>query len=331
MQVKIQIGNGFWSPSYPLANSFWGLPGHDSPVAGILVHGGDVFKIEGRKGPIVADDPWQGVVYDWRLGEDDGWAPALPPLPPQRRPSGKVAALQVPLATAGGRATSKLPVSAVSVAPLAPLPTAPDVQRFLFTFSRNIVGHAAVVAGAVTTTAAGNLTLRHCETINTTLGSDRAVCRALKWLPDQPDTHMLPAGFRMGQGEELAPRFTWHGFQYVIVEATPGVHFRGDDVHSLAARWTASDLEETASISFTGPGADQLAGIRDIVKASQLSNLAAFSPTDCPTREKHYWLVGRGGLQNEIRHVLNASADERCCCRTHLVLAASPSGSETQP
>jgi alpha-L-rhamnosidase len=30
--------------------------------------------------------------------------------------------------------------------------------------------------------------------------------------------------------------------------------------------------------------------MRDIVKASQLGNMAAYVPTDCPTREKHGWL-----------------------------------------
>ena len=38
-----------------------------------------------------------------------------------------------------------------------------------------------------------------------------------------------------------------------------------------------------------GEGIAQLSAIRDITKASQLSNMAAYLPTDCPTREKHSW------------------------------------------
>ena len=70
----------------------------------------------------------------------------------------------------------------------------------LYTFSRNIVGHAAVGLDALTTTAAGNLTLRHCENINTTLGASQAYCLALAHLPDQPDTYILPAGLRGNAG-----------------------------------------------------------------------------------------------------------------------------------
>ena len=70
---------------------------------------------------------------------------------------------------------------------------------------------------------------------------------------------------------------------------TTGVRFAGA-LDSLVPRWTGSALEETATISFGGPGAEQLGRIRDIVKASQLSNLVGYGPTDCPTREKHWWL-----------------------------------------
>ena len=219
---------------------------------------------------------------------------AVPTAPGWKPAAKKFIALQAPYSATAGRAA--LPVHAVSVTPLAPAVRADDssdtpktMSRWLYKFSRNIVGHAAVVTSAVKNTGsgAGNLTLRHCELVNTTLGAGHAFCLALAHLPDQPDSHILPAGFNtanagadvpVGAGPAdglLTPRFTWHGFQYVIVEADEGIQFDAK-IDSVVARWTASNLEDTASISFEGPGAEMLTGIRDIVKASQLSNMAAF-------------------------------------------------------
>jgi hypothetical protein len=46
---------------------------------------------------------------------------------------------------------------------------------------------------------------------------------------------------------ELAGSFSYHGFQYVIVEAGAGVNFQPAS-GSLSARWIVSDLEESATI-----------------------------------------------------------------------------------
>jgi hypothetical protein len=145
---------------------------------------------------------------------------------------------------------------------------------------------------------AGNLTLRHCEMVNTTLGAKQTVCLGLAHLPDQPDTHMFPAGFASKSSRLLTPKFTWHGFQHVIVEADHGVEFK-PTLDALVARWTGSNLEDTASITFAGPGAEQLTQIRDIVKASQLSNMVGFGPTDCTVIGLHHgfchqpWILPR--------------------------------------
>ena len=80
----------------------------------------------------------------------------------------------------------------------------------------------------------------------------------------------------------LYPRFTWHGFQTAMVLAGPGVDFTGE-LADLTAHWTTAALTETAQIEFEGEGAELLSQIRDMIKATQRSNLAAFMPTDCPT------------------------------------------------
>ena len=91
------------------------------------------------------------------------------------------------------------------------------------------------------------------------------------------------------QTRTLAPLFTWHGFQYVVVAPGEGVQFK-PDLKALKAYWTTAALAESSVIEFSGPGASLLSDIRDITKASQISNMAGYTPTDCPTREKHGWL-----------------------------------------
>ena len=68
-----------------------------------------------------------------------------------------------------------------------------------------------------------------------------------------------------------------HGFQYVLVNPSPGVRFSGE-LDALTAHWTTANVEETATIEFGGDGAEMLASIRDIARASQISNVAAYLP-----------------------------------------------------
>ena len=92
-------------------------------------------------------------------------------------------------------------------------------------------------------------------------GSSRAGC----------DTYLVGDG---SSGTRLlAPKFTWHGFQHVVVTPGPGVTFSGE-VDAVSAHWTTSDLSRTASIRFGGEGAELLSSLDQIVLNSQLSNLA---------------------------------------------------------
>ena len=295
--VTLTIGNGFWSGSYKLGSSFWGIPSGEAAVAQILIMGGTISKIEGRRGAVMANDPWEGCLLDCGRPDEAGWGAAKPvPAAGGWRPTGAPMALQVPYARASGRMTQRLPIKALEVTVLSP--GADGSKRWSYKFDRNIVGHAAVTLDAVSTTGAGNLTLRHCELLNTTLGESKAFCLALAHLPDQPDIYMLPAGINQVTStqqlasaaittsaagkQQLTPTFTWHGFQYVIVEATTGVSFAAK-LDSLEPRWTVPELAETAAITFAGEGAETLEQIQEIVVASQISNLAGFGPTDCPS------------------------------------------------
>ena len=112
------------------------------------------------------------------------------------------------------------------------------------------------------------------------------LCQPLAELSVVADTYLLgPSSTGV-----LRPSFTWHGFQHIIVSVSDSVDFTPSP-SAIRAEWTTTDAEATGAISFGGgKDADMLNSIRGIAQAGQLSNMAAFVPTDCPTREKHAWL-----------------------------------------
>jgi len=104
----------------------------------------------------------------------------------------------------------------------------------------------------------------------------------------QTDHHRLPRG----ASGFLLPRFSWKGFQYAQV-TLQGAQFKSTEASFLLASVrglnTATDLEES-EIRFHGKEARVFNGLASITRNSQRSNLAAYIPTDCPTREKRGWL-----------------------------------------
>ena len=178
-------------------------------------------------------------------------------------------------------------------------------NRWHYAFSRNIVGHAVVKAGAWGVTGGpGNISVNHCEVMNGTLcqglgGMWTGLGNDVNILAPTPNPQRPPGrgsdsaggddgdgdgtdggdggdsarrGGALGGPHDLWPRFTWHGFQHVIVTATGGARFDGR-LGSVEAAWTVSELAESATIEFEGPGADLLGRIRDMAKASQLGNM----------------------------------------------------------
>jgi hypothetical protein len=115
---------------------------------------------------------------------------------------------------------------------------------------------------------------------------------------------------RSGNGAALETLFCWHGYQYVRVTSVGNTGFRGrlEDVVGLEIRTT---LTSTGTLLFgssssggggggggageeEGPGVDRAAamsnGLNAMILNSQVANVAAYLPTDCPTREKHGWM-----------------------------------------
>ena len=247
------------------------------------------LSVKGRRGRVIESNPFVGGIYDHRVTGNGTFA-ALIPVPgagspgTNSTPQGRFRALAMPLAVTSPQNADEMNLvpTVLHVKPWhvvgdgAGASSSTAGSQWLYKMSRNIVGAAIVDAGAYSGT--GNLTLQYCEVLNGT----RCMClRRLCSVIDTFNVDHSTAG-------SLQPSFTWHGYQYVIVTATDSIKFDAKAA-SLKPAWTANELEQSAKISFVGEGAKQLGQIRDITKASQLSNMNAYVPTDCPTREKHSW------------------------------------------
>eukprot|EP01052_Picozoa_sp_SAG31_P044670 SAG31_NODE_7875_length_1576_cov_1.593771_1_plen_334_part_00 len=108
----------------------------------------------------------------------------------------------------------------------------------------------------------------------------------------QYENHIL----RTGNHRPLTTLFCWHGFQYVRVHSTGSTGFKGgiDDIVGMEIH---TNMTQTGHLTFGGEGepaaehaAAVLGGIQQMTLQSQRTNVAAYMPTDCPTREKHGWM-----------------------------------------
>lgn len=82
--------------------------------------------------------------------------------------------------------------------------------------------------------------------------------------------------------EEYVPPFTYHGFQYVLVEGITAEQATEDLLTYLVM---GSDLEERGTFNCSD---ETLNRLFDMTKRSDRSNFVFF-PTDCPHREKNGW------------------------------------------
>ena len=86
-----------------------------------------------------------------------------------------------------------------------------------------------------------------------------------------------------GQGsEEYTPRFTYHGFRYVLVSGITKEQATGELLTCLEL---GSDIKAAGGFSSSDPVVNK---IQEITVRSDFSNFYYF-PTDCPQREKNGW------------------------------------------
>ena len=219
----------------------------DSADGSVLLHSGEMGgagQIFGRAGPVTRDDPWQGTVTDTTVANAANWVG-----PQGATPGRALSALNTttffPLPLPYSRTRQN--ISPISVEAVASRPGA-----FLYKFPANIVGHASLLASSAQ--GFGNITLEFCEVYNKSLeGAHGTGCLPYVNAAIEPGSIVPCAGkhgcdtYTLGSaGAEtptyFAPKFTWHGFQYVTVVPSEGVQFTGHK-DALVAHWTTADVK----------------------------------------------------------------------------------------
>ena len=262
-------------------------------------------------GPYVSNDPWNGTTTDCailfgKLPEKQYFVPALKAKLP---PTAKLRSLMMPLSK---HIRTLYPVKATLLAN----------KNIRFDFAENFVGAAMLdpvtlaaafrlpnaatnspllsqLTGAKGQGPLANFSVRHCERYDNVSGSVDCLSAGanaknhnlLTW---QTDVYLHVAYTSPKVTDGLSPRFTWHGFQYVEVNVTGGDATLESVAQldlSVAVRGIElrTDLEESGSLAFDDEDFI-LNRIQRIVTNSQKANVAAYIPTDCPTRERHGWL-----------------------------------------
>lgn len=213
-------------------------------------------------------------------------------------PKGSLEALKMPLTR---RLRTLTPLKA----------TALSNGAIRFDYAENFVGVAEVDPHTLSkafnlpvSTTNINISLQHCEIYNVTTGN--VVCDLgnfnvsefavdAHWNVDLESSNKNDNAMKMASTKKLMPRYTWHGFQHIEVNiegaiaTTASVAAVGDALlNSVQGVELRTDIRQIGQVSFEE--SHILNKIQNIVTNSQKSNVAAYMPTDCPTREKHGWL-----------------------------------------
>ncbi len=137
------------------------------------------------------------------------------------------------------------------------------------------------IAGRVNLTATGpagtEIRLRHGEMLN----PDGSLYTENLRGPYAEDTFLL-AG--TGDAEEFAPRFTWHGFQYVEVSGYPG-ELTADAIRGV---FVGSDTTPAGWFTCSDPLVNTL---QHNIMRGQRGNFLSI-PTDCPQRDERLGWLG---------------------------------------
>jgi len=249
-------------------------------IAGSVTPTTDIWMA--TKGPHLSNDPFFGTHTDWRLLDDpktNAWS--TPGFSINQSVVSWTRAVAMPLSPPGQLRALTMPLTRViRIIHPTNVTKLPGKQGYRYDFPENFVGIVKVTVPG-TAPAGSNVTLKHGE-ILTTNGTV-----SFPWdESEQTDVHTLD-----GRTQVLVPRFTWHGFQHVQIRVQ-GFAWDGR-LNAIEGLVLHTNLDQTGDISFTGGPSGEgalLTSIQNLVTRGQLSNVAAYQPTDCPTREKHGWL-----------------------------------------
>ena len=218
-------------------------------------------------GPILADDIYDGEVYDARL-EQPGWSgPGF-----DDRSWAGVRVVERDFATliapAGPpvRRTAFLDPISISKSPSG---------RTLVDFGQNLVGWIRL---SVRGPAGQKITLRHAEVLENGELSTRPLRHARA-----TDCYTL-RGSETGDPEIWEPRFTYHGFRYAEIEGWPG-ELQSENIQAVVCH---SDMERTGWFECSDPLINQF---HENVVWSMRGNFFDV-PTDCPQRDERLGWTG---------------------------------------
>lgn len=252
-----------------------------------VFEGDDRFKV--HNSPIINEDFYNGEYYDARLeipgwnlpGYDDSqWKPAQI----AERPMGKIT-------------TSEAEPILVQY-DLHPLFINREEKGYVYDFGYNCAGLCSL---KIRNTKPGQKIILHYGEmlLDGKFSKDNVI-----QFDDKPHlAHFVHKDIYYCKGaelEEYMPSFTYHGFQYVLVE---GLEKEQAVPELLTYHVINSDIDVIGGFTCSDPCANAL---QDMVIRSNLSNMHYF-PTDCPTREKNGW-TGDAALSGE-QFALNLKLD----------------------
>lgn len=152
--------------------------------------------------------------------------------------------------------------------------------RWLFDMGQNLAGVATL---RVLGKTGDSVILRYGEMLNATGGIDKAHNAGQMLLrPGHPDFQTDIYLLKGGGMEAYTPAFTYHGFQYVEVQAPTEMQL---DKNSLEGLFYSTNFAQAGSFSSSDTMLNRLYAA---ALQSYRSNFISI-PTDCPQREKNGW------------------------------------------
>jgi len=275
--IGIILGNGWYDTTVSDAWDFDKAPWRARPQVRLQLN---LEFADGSRRQVVTDSSWKmatgpwlfdqtrvGEIYDarkeipgWTIAgfDDSRWQPAIVREPP----AGRLAASNVE------------PIRVIqTIRPVKISQPKPGI--YLFDLGQNIAGWPRLT---VSGPAGATVSMRCGEVLAPDGTLDNSAIQSLVHSPDfQCDRFTLS-----GNGVEVwAPRFTYHGFQYVEVQGLP----TPPGADTIVGEVVHSAFEPAGEFECSDP---LLNRIETASKWSYLNNFVGI-PTDCPQREKNGW------------------------------------------
>lgn len=283
--IAAVLGNGWFNNQTPTVWKYNLAPWRARPQLICELH---LTYSDGSTEVVLSNDSWKtstgglqydnlyvGAMYDARLEQegwmeaafdDTQWTPAI--VAPSPAPL-----IQSQMMPEIGISRTIKPKSFVKL----------DANTYLYDLGENIAG---VVVLKIKGKAGTKITIRYGERLTKEGALDQSnINMHLRGeLPYekiiQRDVYVLK-----GKGmEEFMPAFTYHGFQYVEVNADPSIQIGIDNIEGVVVH---SLVHPIGTFECSNK---LLNTIYDNCKRSYLSNLFGI-PTDCPHREKNGWMA----------------------------------------